>query len=49
LADENQKNFREKVKLRKFSRESENLSKIGGKSERGGKCIKASEGMDAPV
>src|SRR6218665_623738 len=30
LADENRKNFWEKVKFRKFSTESENLSKIGG-------------------
>ena len=43
LADENQ----EKVKLRKFSSESENCSKIGGKSETGGKCIMVSGGMDA--
>jgi len=48
LADENQKNFQEKVKFRKFSTESENLSKIGGKSEMGGKCIMASEGDGCP-
>jgi len=28
--------------------ESENFLKTGGKSETGGKCIMASEGMDAP-
>jgi len=39
---------REKVKFSKFSTESENLAKIGGKSETVGKCIMASEGMDAP-
>src|SRR6218665_2894228 len=38
LADENGK----------FSRKSQNFSKIGGKSETGGKCIMASGGMDAP-
>src|SRR6218665_1191565 len=39
LADESQAIFREKVKLLKFIRKSENLSEIGGKSETGGKCI----------
>ena len=48
LADENGKHFREKVKFEKLSTESENFSKIGGKSETGGKCIMVSEGMDAP-
>jgi len=37
LADENRKFFREKVTFWKFATESENLSKIGGKSEIGGK------------
>jgi len=46
LADENHEIFREKVKLRKFSTESEIFSKIGGKSKTGGKCIMVSEGMD---
>ena len=35
LADENKEIFREKVKLTTFSTESENFSKIGGKSETG--------------
>ena len=48
LANENIKHFREKVIFFKFSSESENLSKRGGKSETG-ECIMASEGMDAPV
>src|SRR6218665_3739953 len=48
LAYENQEIFREKVKLRKFSSESENYSKIGGKSETGGKCIMVSEGNGRP-
>ena len=47
-ADENQEIFREKVKLRKFSLESENFSKIRGKYETGGKCMMVSGGMDAP-
>jgi len=37
----------EKVKLEKFSTESENFSEIWGKSETGGKCIIASGVMDA--
>ena len=50
LADENQEIFREKVKLRKFSTESENFSKIGGGNlKQGGKCIMVSGGMDAPA
>ena len=49
LADENGKNFREKVKFGKLSTESENFSKIGVKSEIGGTCIMASGGIDAPV
>ena len=49
LADENQEICRKKVKLRKFSSESENFSNIGGKSETEGKCIMVSEGMDAPA
>jgi len=40
--------FREKVKFGKFSTESENFSKIGGNLKQRGKCIMASEGMDAP-
>ena len=36
--------IREKVKFRKFSTESGNVSKIGGKSETEGKCIMASGG-----
>jgi len=44
LADENQEIFLEKVKLRKFSTESEKFLKIGGKSETGGKCIIVSGG-----
>ena len=36
LGDENREIFRKKVKFRKFSAESENFSKIGGKSETGG-------------
>jgi len=37
LADESRREiFREKVKLLKFSRKSENFSEIGGKSETGG-------------
>ena len=39
----------DKVKWRKFSVESEKKFGIGGKSETGGKCIIASEGMDAPA
>jgi len=35
LADENQEIFREKVKMRKFSPESENCKKIGGKMHHG--------------
>ena len=48
LADENRKNFPEKVTFGKFSTESENFSKIGGNLKQG-KCIMASEGMDAPA
>jgi len=49
LADENQEIFQEKVKLLKFSSESENFSKIGGNLKQGGKCIMVSGGMmDAP-
>ena len=40
--------FRDKVKIVKKFRKSENFSEIGGKSETGGKCIMVSEGMDAP-
>jgi len=47
LADENRNIFQEKVKFWKFPTESENLSKIGGKSETGGKFIMTSGGMDA--
>jgi len=49
FADENREIFRKKVKFRKFSTTSEILSKIGGKSETGGKYIMALGGMDAPV
>ena len=49
MANENQKFFREKVKFWEFSTESENLSKIGENLKQGGKCIMASERMDAPV
>jgi len=48
LADENGKFFREKGNFLTFSRKSKKNLKIGGKSETGGKCIMASEGMDAP-
>src|SRR6218665_243757 len=43
LADENQKIFREKVKLLTFSSESENFSKIGGNLHHG------LRGMDTPA
>ena len=36
MADENQEIFREKVKLRKFSSESDNFSKIGENLKQGG-------------
>ena len=36
LADENREIFREKVKFRNFSTESENFSKIGGNLKQGG-------------
>src|SRR6218665_219781 len=49
LADENQEIFPEKVTFIKFSSEPENFSKIGGKSETGGKCIMVSGGIDAPA
>jgi len=49
LADENQEISQEKVKFLEFFSESENFSKIGGKSEIGGKCIMVSGGMDAPA
>ena len=35
MADENREIFREKVKFRKFSTESGNLSKIGGNMKQG--------------
>ena len=35
------------MKFGKFFTESENFSEIGVKSETGGKCISASDGMDA--
>src|SRR6218665_1376063 len=45
LVDENQKISLEKVTFFKFSTESENFLKIGGKSEKQvGKCIMASGG-----
>ena len=47
--DENGKFFREKGKFVKFSRKSQNFSKIGGNLKQGGKCIMASGGMDAPA
>ena len=47
LADENRKIFREKVTFRKFYTESENLLKIGGKSETRG-MHHGLRGMDAP-
>src|SRR6218665_1045873 len=47
LADENRKNFREKVTFGKFSMESENFSEMGRKSETGGE--NALRGMDAPA
>src|SRR6218665_2976792 len=43
-----EKFFGKREKFLKFSTESGNFSKIGGKSETGGKCIMASGGMDAP-
>src|SRR6218665_808286 len=50
LADENQEIFREKVKLRKFSTESENLSKIGENLKQGGEMHHGLRGgMDAPA
>ena len=48
MADENREIIWERVKLKKFPRESENFLEIAGKSETRGKCIIASEGMDAP-
>ena len=48
-ADENQEICLEKVKFLEFSSEFEHFSKIGGKSETGGKCIMVSGGMDALV
>ena len=48
LADESQEIVREKVKLLKIFRKSENFSEIGGKSETGGECIMVSGGLDAP-
>jgi len=44
LADENGKNFCEKVKLGKFSSESAKFFGNRGKSETGGKCIIVSGG-----
>jgi len=49
LADESQEIFREKVKLSKFVRKSENFSEMGGNLKQGGKCIMVSGGMDAPA
>src|SRR6218665_2571991 len=49
LAAESQEIFREKVKLLKFFRKSENFSEIGGNLKQGGKCIMVSGGMDAPA
>src|SRR6218665_953149 len=48
FADESQEIFREKVKLSKNFRKSENVCEIGGKSETGGKCIMVSEGDGRP-
>ena len=48
LADENRKFCREKVKFLKFSTESENFSKIGGKSETGGKMHHGLRGDGRP-
>ena len=48
-ADEKQEIFREKVKLWKFSLESENFSKIGGKSETGGENASWSQGGWTPL
>jgi len=48
LADENGKIFRERVTFGKFSTDSEHFSKIGGKSETGGKKHHGLRGMDAP-
>ena len=44
-----EKKFREKVKFRKFSTESEIFSKIWGKSETGGEIHHGLRGMDAPA
>jgi len=49
LADENRKILSEKVKLGRFSMKSKFFFGNRGKSETGGKCIIASEGMDAPA
>ena len=48
MSDKNLKLFQEKVRFVKFSRESENLSKIGGNLKQGGKYVIASGGKDAP-
>ena len=48
LADETQKFVSEKVKSGKFPTDSEKFSEIGGNLKHGGKCIIASEGIDAP-
>ena len=47
MTDENGEMFLEKVKFYTFSKVRTFL-KIWGKSETEGKCIMASEGMDAP-
>ena len=44
MAAESLEIFREKVKLLKFLRKSENFSEIGGESETGAKCIMVSGG-----
>ena len=44
LADENRKRFRKKMKLGKFSTESEKFSESAGTPETEGKCIIASGG-----
>jgi len=44
-----EKILREKVKFGKFSTESENFRKKGGKTETEGKCIMVSGRMDTPV
>jgi len=48
LADENGKFFREKAKFVKFSRKSQNFSKIGGKSETGGEMHHGLRGDGRP-